>query len=145
MLPLSITRNRKVEREQKVHDIAVRRALERKAVREFVKANPEVLTDEEELQDSGPEQKSEQLNHSKLNERIKSAKDQNSDHFFDVCNEKISELSIKDKKNKKSKKSKKQADKPIKKAGGASKKIKKAKKSPKEKETTPTVEAQPKE
>ena len=41
--------------------------------------------------------------HLKLNERIKSAKDQNSDHFFDVCNEKISELSIKDKKNKKSK------------------------------------------
>ena len=41
--------------------------------------------------------------HSKLNERIKSAKDQNSDQFFDVCNEKISELSIKDKKNKKSK------------------------------------------
>ena len=61
MLPLSISRNRKVEREQKVHNIAVRRALERKAIRQFVKANPDVLTDEEELQDSVPEQESEQL------------------------------------------------------------------------------------
>ena len=61
MLPLSISRNRKVEREQKVHDIAVRRALERKAIRAFVRANPDVLTDEEELQDSVPEQESEQL------------------------------------------------------------------------------------
>ena len=69
MLPLSITRNRKVEREQKVHDIAVRRALERKAIRDFVKANPEVLTDEEELQNSGPEQESEQLKYININVR----------------------------------------------------------------------------
>ena len=51
MLPLSITRNRRAEGQEKAHNNAVRRALERKAVREFIKANPDVLTDEEDLEE----------------------------------------------------------------------------------------------
>jgi len=56
MLPLSISRNRKADREKQVHNQAVQRAFERKAIREFVKANPDVLTDEEDLQDSETKQ-----------------------------------------------------------------------------------------
>ena len=37
MLPLSISRNRKADREKQVHNQAVQRAFERKAIREFVK------------------------------------------------------------------------------------------------------------
>merc|ERR1712223_1276065 len=118
MLPLSITRNRKADREQKVHNRAVQKALERKAIREFVKANPDVLTDEEDLQDH-PVPKSSESSSSPA------AENKNSDHFFDVCNEKINALSIKEKREKKPEK------KLLKKAGGGAAKSKKAKKSKK--------------
>jgi len=106
MLPLSISRNRKADREQKVHTQAVQRALERKAIREFVKANPDVLTDEEDLQDSVQEEPKQQHQ----------TEQKNSDQFFDVCNEKIKALSIKDiDKEKKSKKKSKKSEKSLKK------------------------------
>ena len=121
MLPLSITRNRKADREQKVHNRAVQKALERKAIREFVKANPDVLTDEEDLQDH-PVPKSSESSSSPA------AKNKNSDHFFDVCNEKINALSIREKEKKPEKLLKKAG-----KAGAAArKKAKKSKKSKKE-------------
>ena len=68
MLSMSMTRNRQADREQKIHNTAVRRALERKAQREFDKSHPsqnEVLTEEEEITDEEPKKK----------------------EFFDVCNE----------------------------------------------------------
>ena len=64
MLSMSMTRNRQADREQKIHNTAIRRALERKAQREFDKSN-EVLTEEEEIADEEPKKK----------------------EFFDVCNE----------------------------------------------------------
>jgi len=74
MLPLSITRNRRAEGQEKAHNNAVRRALERKAVREFIKANPDVLTDEEDLEED------------------KSGKGADSkQEFYDVCDEKKSD------------------------------------------------------
>ena len=67
MLSMSMTRNRRAERDTKLHQKAIRQALERKADREFAKANPDILTEEEEL------------------EEVQQQKDP---EFFDVCNEK---------------------------------------------------------
>lgn len=131
MLPLSISRNRKADREKQVHNQAVQRAFERKAIREFVKANPDVLTDEEDLH-SEPKQ-----NFPSLKKRISQetgvhqAEQKKSDQFFDVCNEKINTLSINDvpkAKKPKKKKSLTSEEKSSKKASGGSKKTKKSKK-----------------
>ena len=81
-----MTRNRRADRETKIHNAAIRRALERKADREFVKANPDVLTEEEEIEDD---------------------KKSTDKEFFDICNEKGSKKDKKTKKPKKSKKSEK--------------------------------------
>jgi len=128
MLPLSISRNRKADREKQVHNQAVQRAFERKAIREFVKANPDVLTDEEDLQDSEPKQ-----NFPSLKKRISQehqTEQKKADQFFDVCNEKINTLSINDvpKAKKPKKKTLTSVEKSSKKAGGGSKKTKKSKK-----------------
>lgn len=131
MLPLSISRNRKADREKQVHNQAVQRAFERKAIREFVKANPDVLTDEEDLQDSEPKQ-----NFPSLKKRISQGpgvhqtEQKKSDQFFDVCNEKINTLSINDvpKAKKPKKKTLTSEEKSSKKAAGGSKKTKKSKK-----------------
>ena len=88
MLSMSMTRNRRAEKETKLHHKAIRQALERKADREFAKANPDVLTEEEELEEKHQE------------------KDQKPKEFFDVCNEK-EELKKDKSKKKKPKKSKK--------------------------------------
>ena len=94
----------------------MQKALERKAIREFVKANPDVLTDEEDLKDPVPQSSS---------PPTVVGKQKNPDQFFDVCNEKINALSIKEKEKK--------PEKLLKKAGGAArKKAKKSKKSKKE-------------
>lgn len=47
MLSMSVTRNRRADTSEKVHNAAVRRALERKAIREFIK----VCTVENDAQD----------------------------------------------------------------------------------------------
>lgn len=123
MLPLSISRNRKADREKQVHNQAVQRAFERKAIREFVKANPDVLTDEEDLQDSEPKK-----DFPSLKKRISQGHqtEQNkADQFFDVCNEKINTLSINDvpkAKKPKKKKTLTSEEKSSKKAAGGSKK-----------------------
>lgn len=82
MLAQSLTRTRRADREEKIHNAAIRKAFERKANREFLKSNPDVLTEEEDLEEE-----------KKVAEK----------EFFDVCNEK----SVKKDKPKKSKKSKK--------------------------------------
>jgi len=129
MLPLSISRNRKADREKQVHNQAVQRAFERKAIREFVKANPDVLTDEEDLQDSEPKQ-----DFPSLKKRISQGhqtEQKKADQFFDVCNEKINTLSINDvpkAKKPKKKKTVTSEEKSSKKAVGGSKKTKKSKK-----------------
>ena len=66
-----MTRNRRAERDTKLHQKAIRKALERKADREFAKANPDILTEEEELEEVQQQQKV-----------------PSKDEFFDVCNEK---------------------------------------------------------
>ena len=71
MLSMSMTRNRRAERDTKLHQKAIRQALERKADREFAKANPDILTEEEELEEVQQQQKV-----------------PSKDEFFDVCNEK---------------------------------------------------------
>lgn len=71
MLSMSLTRNRRAERDTKLHQKAIRKALERKADREFAKANPDILTEEEELEEVQQQQKV-----------------PSKDEFFDVCNEK---------------------------------------------------------
>ena len=86
MLSMSLTRNRRSERDTKLHQKAIRKALERKADREFAKANPDILTEEEEL------------------EEVQQQKDP---EFFDVCNEKEKDQKTK----KKAKKAKKTEDK----------------------------------
>lgn len=133
MLPLSISRNRKADREKQVHNQAVQRAFERKAIREFVKANPDVLTDEEDLQDS--EQKDPKQNFPSLKKRISKEpgvhQTEQQVQFFDVCNEKINTLSINDvpkAKKPKKKKTLTSEEKSSKKAAGGSKKTKKSKK-----------------
>ena len=68
---MSLTRNRRAERDTKLHQKAIRKALERKADREFAKANPDILTEEEELEEVQQQQKV-----------------PSKDEFFDVCNEK---------------------------------------------------------
>ena len=73
MLSMSLTRNRRSERDTKLHQKAIRKALERKADREFAKANPDILTEEEELEEVQHQQQ----------QKVPSK-----DEFFDVCNEK---------------------------------------------------------
>jgi len=138
MLPLSISRNRKADREKQVHNQAVQRAFERKAIREFVKANPDVLTDEEDLQDSEPKK-----DFPSLKKRISQGNqtEQNkADQFFDVCNEKINTLSINDvpKAKKPKKKTLTPEEKSSKKAAGGSLK-RKSKKSKKKQANTEVV------
>jgi len=138
MLPLSISRNRKADREKQVHNQAVQRAFERKAIREFVKANPDVLTDEEDLQDSEPKK-----DFPSLKKRISQGHqtEQNkADQFFDVCNEKINTLSINDvpKAKKPKKKTLTSEEKSSKKAAGGSLK-RKSKKSKKKQANTEVV------
>lgn len=138
MLPLSISRNRKADREKQVHNQAVQRAFERKAIREFVKANPDVLTDEEDLQDSEPKK-----DFPSLKKRISQGHqtEQNkADQFFDVCNEKINALSINDvpKSKKPKKKTLTSEEKSSKKAAGGSLK-RKSKKSKKKQANTEVV------
>ena len=86
MLSMSMTRNRRAERDTKLHQKAIRQALERKADREFAKANPDILTEEEELEE---------------------VQQQKEPEFFDVCNEKEKDQKTK----KKAKKAKKTEDK----------------------------------
>lgn len=138
MLPLSISRNRKADREKQVHNQAVQRAFERKAIREFVKANPDVLTDEEDLQDLEPKK-----DFPSLKKRISQGHqtEQNkADQFFDVCNEKINTLSINDvpKAKKPKKKTLTSEEKSSKKAAGGSLK-RKSKKSKKKQANTEVV------
>ena len=63
MLSMSMTRTRKAEKDKKTNELAIKRALARKKARELAKANPEVVTDEEDLDEAKPNE------------------------FFDVCNE----------------------------------------------------------
>jgi len=75
MLPMSLTRNRKADRQEKVHNAAIKRAFERKAVREFIKANPDVvLVEEEETKAADQDQRKDE--------------DCQPQEFFDICNEK---------------------------------------------------------
>ena len=83
---MSLTRNRKADRQEKVHNAAIKRAFERKAVREFIKANPDVvLVEEEETKAADQDQR----------------KDEGQpQEFFDICNEKKkTKKSVKDKKS----------------------------------------------
>lgn len=125
MLPLSISRNRKADREKQVHNQAVQRAFERKAIREFVKANPDVLTDEEDIQDSEQEPKKDFPSLKKRISQGHQTEQKKADQFFDVCNEKINTLSINDvpkAKKPKKKKTLTSEEKSSKKAAGGSKK-----------------------